>query len=84
MAIFAILAIYYIIKEKVFELLPLFAICTIVAIGLGATAFALYHLKPIYGPQQVVLVDDNVDFNEFMDRYEIIKQEGQLYTIREK
>lgn len=47
-------------------------------------AFRQYQAKPIYGPQQVVLIDDDVSFNDFMDRYVIVAHEGELYTIYEK
>ena len=30
-----------------------------------------------------VTIDDNVKLNEFMNKYQIIEQEGKLYTIRE-
>ena len=31
-----------------------------------------------------VIIDDSVNFNEFSERYEIIDQEGLIYTITEK
>ena len=31
-----------------------------------------------------VTIDDSVLMNEFMDKYEILNQEGKIYTIREK
>lgn len=31
-----------------------------------------------------VTIDDSVSFNEFQQKYEIIKQEGQIYTVKEK
>ena len=31
-----------------------------------------------------VIIDDSVNFNEFNERYEIIDQEGLIYTITEK
>ena len=34
--------------------------------------------------QYKVVIDDNVNFNEFVTRYEIIHQEGEIYTVREK
>lgn len=51
---------------------------------MGVFAIEQYHAKPIYGPQQVVLVDDDVSLNEFMDRYVIVAHEGELYTIYER
>ena len=31
-----------------------------------------------------VLVSDEVTLNEFLDKYEIIDQEGKIYTVRER
>ena len=36
------------------------------------------------GIQYTVQVDDTVNFNEFMSKYEIIKQNGDTYIIRER
>lgn len=32
---------------------------------------------------KIVTIDDTVCFNEFFDRYEIVDQDGKLYTVRE-
>ena len=39
-------------------------------------AHAVYH-------DLVVTIDDTVGFNEFYDHYEIVSQDGSLYTVRE-
>ena len=31
-----------------------------------------------------VTVDDSVPMNEFLDKYEILDQEGKIYTVKEK
>ena len=31
-----------------------------------------------------VTIDDSVSMNEFLDKYEILDQEGKIYTIKEK
>ena len=31
-----------------------------------------------------VTIDDSVSMNEFLDKYEIINQEGKIYTVKEK
>ena len=84
MAVLAILVIYTMIADGdgggIFMLL--IAIGTSILLWFGA--YKQYHAKPIYGPQQVVLVDDDVPLNEFMDRYVIVAHEGELYTIYEK
>ena len=32
----------------------------------------------------VVIIGDNVSFNEFTEQYEIISQNGSIYTVKEK
>ena len=34
--------------------------------------------------QYKVIISDEVQMNEFLERYEIIEQDGKIYTIREK
>ena len=31
-----------------------------------------------------VAIDDSVSMNEFLDKYEIIDQEGKIYTVKER
>jgi hypothetical protein len=37
-----------------------------------------------YETQYKVVIDDSVSMNEFIEKYEIIDQEGKIYTVREK
>lgn len=86
-AVLAILIIYIMIVDKdsanaggMFMLLGVIGL----SILLWSGASEQYHAKPIYGPQQVVIVDDSVSLNDFMDKYVIVAHEGDLYTIYEK
>lgn len=36
-----------------------------------------------YETQYKVTISDEVSMNEFLERYEIIDQEGKIYTVRE-
>lgn len=41
--------------------------------------------EPIaYETQYKVTISDEVSMNEFIDKYEIIDQEGKIYTVRER
>lgn len=41
--------------------------------------------EPIeYETQYKVTIDDSVSMTEFLDKYEIIDQDGKIYTIRER
>ena len=37
-----------------------------------------------YETQYKVTIDDSVSVNEFNEKYEIIDQEGKIYTVRER
>lgn len=37
-----------------------------------------------YETQYKVIISDEVSMNEFLERYEIIDQEGKIYTVRER
>lgn len=41
--------------------------------------------EPIeYETQYKVTIDDTVSMNEFIEKYEIVGQEGKIYTVRER
>lgn len=37
-----------------------------------------------YETHYQVTLDDSVSMNEFLDKYEIVKQEGKIYTVKER
>jgi hypothetical protein len=51
----------------------------IVLFGAGVGAFAPREVIPRYQ----VIIDDEVEFNDFISKYKIIKQEGLIYTVEE-
>ena len=55
-------------------------IASIVVTCLGATLSKtdINHIK------YKVTIDDSVSMNEFLDKYEILDQEGKIYTVKEK
>ena len=44
--------------------------------GVGSYETGKYEYK--------VIIDDSVSMNEFLDKYEIIDQEGKIYTVKER
>ena len=48
--------------------------------GIGVGAFAPREMTPRYQ----VTIDDGVEFNEFTNKYKIIKQDGLIYTVEER
>ena len=37
-----------------------------------------------YYPTYKVIISDEVSINEFMDKYEILSQDGKIYTVKER
>ena len=50
-------------------------------IGLLATAKPTEEINYI---EQKVIVSDEVSMNEFYEKYNVIEQEGKIYTVRER
>lgn len=58
-------------------------IILIVLVALTITVGCLIPKKK-YETQYQVTVDDSVSMNEFQNKYEIIKVEGKIYTVRDR
>lgn len=50
------------------------------------TMIAFLHSKPAYKEvtRYEVILDDDINFKEFYDKYNIIEAKGQLYVIEER
>jgi hypothetical protein len=65
---------------------------TIIGCVVGAIIGLLIYIlsaaitaKPAaYKMEYKVTISDEVSMNEFLDKYEIIEQEGKIYTVRER
>ena len=55
-----------------------------IGVMLGGAFGTLFNIPIEYITEYKVIVSDEVNFNEFQEKYEIINQEGKIYTIREK
>lgn len=56
-----------------------------IAGGLFGTLVGCTTGEPIeYETQYKVVIEDSVSMNEFTEKYEIIDQDGKIYTVREK
>ena len=58
------------------------AVCIMGALVLGMVGFSATAEEPY--TEYKVLIDQNVSWAEIYENYEIIDQEGQIYTIKEK
>lgn len=55
-----------------------------VTIGLNVTVSFEYETDTVDYIEYKVTVSENVNFTEFIDKYEIIDQECKIYTVRER
>ena len=56
----------------------------LLGMGIGAiVGFSNKGAPTAYETQYKVLISDEVPMNEFLERYEIIDQEGKIFTVRE-
>ena len=61
-------------------------ICTaLFAVGIFIMAFSFSsNENSINHIEYKVIIDDSVSMNEFLDKYEILDQEGRIYTVKER
>lgn len=82
-----IINIFYWRNAK-FDVSDLGIILVLAVIGLVVGAFVggitMKTLDTVDYIEYKVIVDDSVSLNEFFDKYEILDQEGKIYTVKEK
>ena len=61
-------------------------ICIALALGLGVVGSfgGTLSKTDISHIELKVTIDDSVSMTEFLDKYEILDQEGKIYTVKEK
>ncbi len=80
-ALACLVAVIISIKERDFSYVSLaFLILTVL---FSTSAFDKYANRKPYQEYKVTISDD-VKFSEFTDKYEIISQEGKIYTVKLK
>lgn len=84
--IFLFIAIYLSITENEWIYFPLFSIVGVLAgvlLGLIAGGIFVQKTDEVEITYKVT-ISEEVSLNDFMEKYEIIDQDGKIYTIREK
>ena len=88
--IFFIMALVLIIYVAITEfmgwdfIVPMLIIIMILSPLLGLPMGKLFRTPIAYETQHKVTINESVSMVEFLDKYEIIDQEGKIYTVREK
>jgi len=53
-------------------------------LGLLISGMTIRQTDEIAYIKHKVTIDDSVSMNEFLDKYEILDQEGKIYTVKER
>lgn len=78
----SIMVLYVLLKDKPTSWKE-FVLLLIICVALAITCRILVP-EDKYETRYQVTVDDSVTMNEFQNKYEIIKVEGKIYTVRER
>ena len=83
--IFIIVGIFISIKEHDWRnLLLIFGASLFVSLCLATIAGSAFEKPVEYTTQYKVIISNEVSFVDFYEKYEIIEQDGEIFTIREK
>ena len=56
----------------------------VIGIMLGSIAGIATAIPIKYETRSKVIISDEVSMNEFIEKYEVLDQEGKIYTVRER
>jgi len=59
-------------------------ICLLTMMFVGLIGFCTNAFNEFSHIEYKVTIDDSVSMNEFLDKYEILDQEGKIYTVKER
>jgi len=65
------------------DVIPLIG-AAILLLGAGTTLFILLFTPEHSSERYEVVISDDVSLNEFLERYKIIEQRGEIYTVIER
>ena len=67
-----------------YDIAPWVSLVVSIAFGVMIILSAVPNKNSINHVEYKVTIDDSVSMNEFLDKYEILDQEGKIYTVKEK
>ena len=80
--VLAALTTYWFCEERV--LMAVLGIIALVGCIAIATMACTSNKNDINHIEYKVTIDDSVSMNEFLEKYEILDQEGKIYTVKER
>lgn len=80
--VFVMMTIYFTGEKKLFQdlICIVLTLCSVGMVIMGNTD----NKNSIDYIEYKVTIDDSVSMTEFMDKYEILDQEGKIYTVKER
>ena len=76
------MTIYFAVEGKI---LPcILFIILVVGCSILFVCACVPNENSIHHTEYKVTIDDSVSMNEFLDKYEILDQEGKIYTVKER
>lgn len=66
--------------QKVLKILVTISIACVIGSVIGANI----ETNKIIGTKYQVTISEEVKFNDFMEKYEIVDQDGEIYTVRKR
>lgn len=68
------------------DVVQLFFVCATLGFlcGIMGLAMSAHKTDEVDYIEYKVTIDDSVSMTEFMDKYEILDQEGKIYTVKER
>lgn len=82
MFVFIALLVYCICEER--NTLGVVCLFMVIAMLILMCLSFINNENNIHHIEYKVVIDDSVSMAEFMDKYEIIDQEGKIYTVKER
>ena len=77
--------IFGLLEHDIFAFLIMFGVMFLIEGGIVSVIIGGSTGEPIaHETHYKVTIDESVSMTEFMDKYEILDQEGKIYTVREK
>ena len=67
-----------------YDVAPWISLVVSIAFAVVAIVSAVPNKNSISHIEYKVTIDDSVSMNEFLYKYEILDQEGKIYTVKEK
>lgn len=82
----AVISIYVTIELflNCYDIEPWISLVVAIAFIVAAILSGIPNKNNVDHIEYKVTIDDSVSMNEFLDKYEILDQEGKIYTVKER